>query len=134
MKKLAQIKALISLALIDGSLEENEKNFIFKVGEESGISKEIINELIDLELECKEEKSQKFDLEISENKFEYLVNLVKLMKADGEVFESELRYCEKASEKLGYSRVVLSVLSKLIHSSDSKIDVEELKEDIESVL
>ena len=55
----------------------------------------------------------------SEEKFEYLYNIVQLMKVDSEVFLSEIRFCEDLAAKLGYSRKVISVLSQKIFSDPS---------------
>jgi len=54
-----------------------------------------------------------------DQKFEYLYNVVQLMKADGQVFKSEIVFCENIAEKLGYKRKVISELSSRIYSDPS---------------
>jgi hypothetical protein len=54
-----------------------------------------------------------------DQKFEYIYSLVQLMKADGKVFQSEIRFCEQVAEELGYSKKVIGELSSRIYSDPS---------------
>lgn len=52
-------------------------------------------------------------------KFEILYLMIQLMKVDGQVFKSEIEFCEKAAEKLGYRKEVIRELSAGIYSDPS---------------
>jgi hypothetical protein len=68
----------------------------------------------------------------SDEKFEYLYNIVQLMKVDSEVFLSEIRFCEDLAVKLGYDRKVISVLSQKIYSDPAiTSDREKLQKEVE---
>ena len=54
-----------------------------------------------------------------DQKFENLYHLIQLMKSDGQVFKSEMHFCEEIAEKLGYKRQVISELSSKIYSDPS---------------
>jgi hypothetical protein len=45
--------------------------------------------------------------------------VIQLMKIDGQVFKSEIVFCEKIAEKLGYKKGVVAELSKNIYSDPS---------------
>ncbi|WP_084372445.1 hypothetical protein [Reichenbachiella faecimaris] len=49
-----------------------------------------------------------------DDKFEYLYNLIQLMKVDKKVYLSEIRFCEELAERLGYKKQVVSALSSRI--------------------
>lgn len=51
-----------------------------------------------------------------DQKFENLYHLIQLMKADGQVFKSEINFCEEIAEKLGYKKGVVAELSSRIYS------------------
>jgi hypothetical protein len=54
-----------------------------------------------------------------EERFEYLYMVIQLMKVDGQVFKSEIVFCENIAERLGYKKKVVSELSKNIYSDPS---------------
>jgi len=51
-----------------------------------------------------------------DQKFENLYHLIQLMKSDGQVFKSEIHFCEQVAEKLGYKKGVVAELSARIYS------------------
>jgi phage I-like protein len=54
-----------------------------------------------------------------DQKFENLYHLIQLMKSDGQVFKSEINFCEQVAEKLGYKKGVVAELSSRIYSDPS---------------
>ncbi|HLT72569.1 MAG TPA: hypothetical protein VKZ75_07935, partial [Cyclobacteriaceae bacterium] len=54
-----------------------------------------------------------------EEKFEHLYYLIQLMKMDGQVFRSEIIFCEQIAERLGYKKGVVGELSQHIYSDPS---------------
>lgn len=131
-----QLNHLIALALIDNNFSTKEKNMIVSLAKANKIPEVEILELMDKSLK----KRKQSDIELpkmsvpdmtSEEKFEYLYNIVQLMKVDSEVFLSEIRFCEDLAVKLGYSRKVISVLSQKIFSDPAiTSDREKLQQEV----
>lgn len=106
-----QLNILINLAASDMTVGEKEAKIILMIGKANGLSKDEIEEMM---------KAPKpvGDLgRFSEDqKFENLYHLIQLMKADGQVFKSEISFCEEIAEKLGYKKGVVAELSSRIYS------------------
>jgi uncharacterized tellurite resistance protein B-like protein len=106
-----QLNVLINLAASDKSVADKEAKVIYMIGKANGISKEEIDAMI---------KNPKPIGDLSnfseDQKFENLYHLIQLMKSDGQVFKSEIHYCEEIAERLGYKKAVVSELSSRIYS------------------
>lgn len=106
-----QLNILINLAASDSSVAEKEAKVIRTIGKANGISAEEIDKML---------KSPKpignLDTLTEDQKFEALYYLIQLMKSDGQVFKSEISFCEKIAEKLGYKKGVVKELSSHIYS------------------
>ena len=118
-----QLNVLIQLAASDNNVAEKEARLIHMIGQANGIPKEEIEEML---------KSPKtdanFDTLSPDQKFEHLYHIVQLMKIDGQVFKSEIVFCENIAEQLGYKRGVIGELSTGIFSDPSiTSDREKLK-------
>ena len=109
-----QLNILINLAASDSNIDEKEAKTIKVIGKANGISDEEIDKMI---------KSPKPIGNLStlteDQKFESLYYLIQLMKADGQVFKSEISFCEGIAEKLGYKKGVVAELSSRIYSDPS---------------
>lgn len=106
-----QINVLINLAASDRNVGEKEAKTIHMIGKANGLPKE--------EVESMMKNPQPIgDLSgLSEDqKFENLYHLIQLMKSDGQVFKSEIHFCEAIAEKLGYDKGVVAELSSKIYS------------------
>lgn len=106
-----QLNVLINLAASDNSVAEKEAKVIHMIAKANGIPKD--------EVEAMLKKPQPIgDLSsLSEDqKFENLYHLIQLMKSDGQVFKSEIHFCEQVAEKLGYKKGVVAELSSRIYS------------------
>ena len=110
-----QLNILIQLATIDSDLAGRELKMIENVAKANGFSDEDIKELL-------RQPEPIGDLtSLSEDeRFEYLYMVIQLMKVDGLVFKSEIKFCEEVAERLGYKKQVVSEMSKNIYS-DPKI-------------
>ena len=109
-----QINVLIHLATSDNFVAEKEARLIYMIGQANGISREEIDEML------KEPKPIGDLTALSpDQKFEYLYHIVQLMKIDGQVFKSEIAFCESVAESLGYKKAVIGELSKKIYSDPS---------------
>ncbi len=106
-----QINVLINLAASDRSIGEKEAKTIHMIGKANGLSKEEVDVLM---------KNPKPIGNLSglteDQKFENLYHLIQLMKSDGQVFKSEIHFCEHIAEKLGYKKQVVAELSSKIYS------------------
>ena len=105
---------LIKLANVDNDFAEDEKDMIYMVGKANGVPEEEINDLLD-HPEPLPPVIQMSD----DEKFEYLYNVVQLMKIDKEIYLSEIKYCEEVAEKLGFKKAVIAELSSKIYSDPS---------------
>lgn len=110
----SQLSMLIKLANIDNDFAEDEKDMIYMVGKANGVPEEEINNLLD-HPEPLPPVIQMSD----DEKFEYLYNVVQLMKIDKEIYLSEIKYCEEVAEKLGFKKAVIAELSSKIYSDPS---------------
>lgn len=119
----SQLSSLIQLASADGMMSEQETRFIKMLGTVNGMSSEEIDEIIK-----NPEPLEDLKFLSDDQKFEYIYSLVQLMKADGKVFQSEIKFCETVAEELGYKKKVIGELSSRIYSDPAiTADREKLK-------
>jgi uncharacterized membrane protein YebE (DUF533 family) len=110
----AELNVLINLAASDGKIEDREAKLIHTIGKANGLSPEEIDQMI-------KKPAPIADLATMTNdeKFEHLYYLIQLMRMDGQVFRSEISFCEQMAEKLGYKRSVVMELAAHIYSDPS---------------
>ena len=109
-----QLNILIQLATIDGSLATKERKLIEHIAKVNSFPEDQIKELLN-----KPEPIADLQHLSEEERFEYLYMVIQLMKIDGQVFKSEIVFCEEIAEKLGYKKKVVAELSKNIYSDPS---------------
>jgi len=109
-----QLNILVQLATIDGNLAGKEKKLIEHIAKVNNIDEETIKTLLN-----SPESIPDLDHLSEEERFEYLYMVIQLMKVDGQVFKSEIVFCENIAERLGYKKKVVSELSKNIYSDPS---------------
>jgi uncharacterized tellurite resistance protein B-like protein len=106
-----QLNVLINLAASDSKVADKEAKVIHMIGKANGMSKDEVDGML---------KSPKPIGDLSafseDQKFEALYHLIQLMKSDGQVFKSEIHFCEQVAEKLGYKKAVVGELSSKIYS------------------
>lgn len=106
-----QINIFINLAATDSSITDYEAKIIRIIAKVNNVPIEIYEELL------KHPKPIGDLTAFSEmEKFEVLLLMVQLMKSDGQVFKSEIEFCERIAVKLGYRREVIRELSSNIYS------------------
>lgn len=110
-----QLNILIQLATIDSELAGKELKLIETVAKANGFTDEDIKELL-----RKPEPVDNITTLSEEEKFEFLYMVIQMMKVDGQIFKSEISFCEDIAEKLGYKKQIVAELSKNIYS-DPKI-------------
>lgn len=106
-----QLNILTQLATIDGSLATKERKLIEHIAKVNNKSDDEVKELLSNPKEV-----ANLEHLTEDERFENLYMVIQLMKIDGQVFKSEISFCEDMAEKLGYSRKVVAELSKNIYS------------------
>ncbi len=109
-----QLHILSQLAYTDQNISDQEKQFITIIGKANGVPEEKIDEII-----SNPEPIGDLHHLSDDEKYEYLYNIVQLMKIDGKVYKSEIVFCQEMAERLGYKKKVISELSAYIYSDPS---------------
>lgn len=125
MTASAKVKLLISLAQIDGTTADREKNYIRKIGVANGIPADEMNTLIE----------RRHDIIVpanltAEEKFDYLFHLVQLMKIDEKMYKEEILFCSTIAEKLGYRKDVMFDLMLHVKSGTMETNEREALENL----
>lgn len=124
------LNLLVQLAKIDGVVVQDEIDLIKKIGKANGMSSEEISE-------CFEDPTLIEDLDhlADDDKYDYIYNVVQLMKIDGRLYKEEIRFCARLISKLGYEEDVLRELILKIYSDEHiSTDKNTLKETIQQYL
>ncbi|MFT4736682.1 MAG: hypothetical protein ACI8QD_002745 [Cyclobacteriaceae bacterium] len=110
-----QLSILVHLSRVDEYIADQERDLIHDIGSMHGLTREEIETLIE------NPRSIANDLSVlpPDEKFEYLFNVVQLMKIDKKVYQKEIDFCEKIAMKLGYKPGVIADLSAYIYSDPS---------------
>lgn len=107
----AELNVLINLAASDGKIEEKEAKLIHSIGKANGLSPEEIDSMIKRPLPITDLTAMTND-----EKFEHLYYLIQMMRMDGQVFRTEITFCEKMAEKLGYKKAVVMEIAKNVYA------------------
>jgi hypothetical protein len=109
-----QLNVLVNLAASDNQVAEKEARIIHIIGKANGVPKDEVEAML---------KSPKPVGDLSslthDERFEHLYQLVQLMKVDGQVFKSEVDFCENIAVRLGYKKGIIGELSSRIYSDPS---------------
>ncbi|NJM26566.1 MAG: TerB family tellurite resistance protein [Bacteroidia bacterium] len=112
--KKAELNVLINLAASDKNVAEREAKLIHLIGKANGLSTDEIDDMLENPKPITSISSL-----TDEEKFEHLYYLIQLMKMDGQVFRSEIVFCEQIAERLGFKKGVVGELSQHIYSDPS---------------
>ncbi len=113
------LKALVQLSLIDGDFGEPEKTYVYTIAKANRVPEVEIHQIVQEVLQSKENDEINYAGLMTEERFDFLYDIVQLMKIDGEVFLTEIRYCEGIAEKLGYNKKVVKKMASRIYSNPS---------------
>ena len=131
MSSIDQLHVLVQLAKVDGVVVQDEIDLIKQIGEAHGLSSEEISGCFD---DPDSEISDLSDI-ADDEKYEYIYNLVQLMKIDGRLYKEEINFCSKLAGKLGYDEaVLLELMVKIYSDPDITTDKESLKSTIQKFL
>lgn len=109
-----QLSILVHLSMADNYLAEEESKLIHVIGKRNGLTSEQVELIIDNPKPIPNVR----DLPPDE-KFDYLFNVIQLMKVDGKIFQSEIQFCERLALAMGYKPGVVAELSAYIYSDPS---------------
>lgn len=112
----AQMSVLIQLSLVDRQLAPVERRMVYAIGKANLIPEKEIDHLFEEQLSRRKHELPDIGMLTEEDKYEYLYNIVQLMKVDKKVFLSEIRFCEELAEKLGFKPAVVGELCSRIFS------------------
>jgi uncharacterized membrane protein YebE (DUF533 family) len=112
--KKAELNVLINLAASDRNVAEKESKLIHMIGKANGIPTDEINNMMKNPQPINDLSNL-----TSDEKFSHLYYLIQLMKMDGQVFRSEIVFCEQIAEKLGYKKGVVAEVSQHVYSDPS---------------
>lgn len=112
--KKSELNVLINLAASDRSVADRESKLIHLIASANGIGKEEVDQMI-----ANPKPIGNIDSLTNEEKFEHLYYLIQLMKMDGQVFRSEIVFCEQIADKLGFKKGVVAEISQHVYSDPS---------------
>ena len=113
------LKALIQLSIIDRDFGEPEKTYVYTIGKANRVPETEIDELVREVVGEKENSDINYQGLLTEERFDFLYDIIQLMKIDGDVFLTEIKYCESVAEKLGYDKKVVKKMSSRIYGDPS---------------
>ncbi|MBL7861955.1 MAG: hypothetical protein JNJ65_12395 [Cyclobacteriaceae bacterium] len=120
---LEQLKLLVNLALADGDMTSQERNYIINIGKAHGFPESSVETLFYSSHDTVIAKELSPD-----QKFNYLFNLVQLMKLDERLYENEIKFCANTAAKLGYKpEVMFDLLLKVTPTEMSSTEKEALR-------
>ena len=109
--KKSELNVLINLAASDRNVASRESKLIHTIGKANGIAKEEVDPMLQ-----NPRPIGGMDSLTSDEKFEHLYHLIQLMKMDGQVFRSEIVFCERIADKLGFKKSVVGEVSQHVYS------------------
>ncbi len=99
MIALEKLQLLVNLALADGNLAQDERQFIINIGKAHGYPESSVETLF----------YEQHEIAIPENitndqRADYAVALTQLMLLDKKMYLKEIEYCVEIVEKLGFEK------------------------------
>lgn len=121
---LEQLKLLVNLSRIDGEMAPQERTYITNIGMAHGFPESSVETLF----YGNHEVFITTDL-TNDQRFEYLFNLVQLMKLDARLYQEEIKYCATTASKLGYKpEVMFDMLTQVKSTEMDEREIKALKE------
>lgn len=107
----SHLNMLVQLARADGVVVQEEIDFVKKIAEGFDMFLEEVSE-------CFEDPSRiEVNGDLSNDlRYDFMYNIVQLMKIDGRIYKEEIAYCANIANKLGYEEDVLMELIIKVHS------------------
>lgn len=111
-KNKSLLKNLVALANADEKIAQSELACIFRIGEQRGLTKDQIRQII----KSKKREQMIVPQDINE-KFEHIYDMVQVMLADGIVDDNEVEFCIDIAGKLGVRTATKGLLVTQITNS-----------------
>lgn len=99
--KMAHIVNLMSIAGIDGNIEDAERNVIIKIAQDLGLTEADFEACIEAYQQIDESELETIVPEDDDDKYEFLKNMVLVMMVDGEIDDNERAYIAGLAEQFG---------------------------------
>jgi len=116
-----QLNILIQLAEADKHFAKAEREMIFKIAAERNFPEEKVNELI-----RHPEPIDGMGALLPGQKYDYLLECIRLIFVDHKVFENELIFCKSIAIKLGFKKNVVEFMVEKFE----KTNPEELRSEV----
>jgi len=113
MKDIVKFRALVGLAQADGEFDDTEKSFIKHLADREGLSMQEVKDM----LKSGDKTGQLVSSLTFDDKVDILIYAIKLMKIDGKVLLSEIRFAEKVARTLGFEEKAVGFLSGIIEGN-----------------
>jgi uncharacterized tellurite resistance protein B-like protein len=110
-QQISHFALLVQLAKADKQFDQKEASWLESLGSKLGLSPEEIREAFQ-----QPGSTLSTTYMTQEERFEAIYNLIQLMKVDGKVLMSEIDFCKRAAESLGFDAQVVKELSAYIYS------------------
>jgi len=121
---LEQLKLLVTLARIDGEMAGKERDYIINIGKAHGFPESSVETLFYSSHETIIYKDLSAD-----QRFNYIFNLVQLMKLDERLYKEEIKFCANIATRLGYKpEVMFELLLKIKSGEMDQKEIDSLKE------
>ena len=111
-----ELSLIVQLSLIDGNISQTEESLIYTVGRSNGMTNEEIEKILHHHLRHAVHELPDMSNLTEDDKISILYNVIKMMKADQEIYLTEIKFCENIAGKLGYKKNVVKELSTKIMS------------------
>ena len=119
----SSIGILIQVAASDSVISDTEAKTIRHIAHANGIPAAEVNEMLNQPL-----SSLKSGNPSTEERFDVLYLMIRLIQADGQSFTSEVRFCERLATGLGYRpQVVRAIAHQLTTDPTISYDLAGLK-------
>ena len=124
------LNILVQLARVDGVVVQDEIDLIKQIGQANGMTSEEISQCFE-----DPELVENLDKITDDEKYEFIYNIVQLMKIDGRLYKEEIAFCAKMASKLGYDEeVLLELMLKIYSDPEITTDKATLKSTIQKYL
>ncbi|HNV30764.1 MAG TPA: TerB family tellurite resistance protein [Cyclobacteriaceae bacterium] len=121
---LEQLKLLVNLARIDGDMASKEREYIITIGKAHGFPESSVETLFYGSHDTIIAKDLSPD-----QRFNYIFNIVQLMKIDERLYEDEIKFCAGIAARLGYKpEVMVELMLKIKIGEMDQKEKDTLKE------
>ncbi len=121
---LEQLKLLVNLARIDGDMASKEKEYIITIGKAHGFPESSVETLFYSSHDTIIPEALSAD-----QRFNYIFNIVQLMKIDERLYQNEIKFCADIASRLGYKpEVMVELMLKIKTDVMSQEEKDALKE------